>query len=225
MRIVFLSWFLIVVMIFACAQQRSKEDKPQWLFPDDQVLLRSADVGFSSTTELPLETIYERKGVTLEEGRTGCPERMDEVQAAGPLWLAAMLGRKARIQSTGAPNRDTVLESRGALLLSVKFYARKKDTQTDIELWQDDHKYQPASKHVNREDNLGCKFSSAPLLENSPGDFRYRVEQAFVFRFAPTVNADWDRSFRLVLRRTDGRVEEYAVSFADSFTRQARKIR
>jgi hypothetical protein len=220
-RIALLSWFLVVS--FAWAQQTSTT---QWLFPDDQALLRSAKIGFLSTKELPFVTIYERRGLTFKEEHTGCPERVDEVQAAGPLMLAALLGRKAKIQSSEAPSTDKVRESRGALLLSVKFYARKQDTQTEIELWQDEREYTPVSKHVNRIINMGCKFSSAPFLRNAPGDYRYRVEQAFIFRFAPqTEGVDWDRPFKLLLHRTDGEVEEYALSFADAFIQEAHRLR
>lgn len=227
MSIVLISW-LFIVTSFTCAQTAG--DDPKWLFPSDEVSLRSAHVGFSTTKDLRLETIYEKKSVTLKEEHSGCRETMYQVQVAGPLMLAAMLGRKARTQSSDAPKKETVLESRGALLLSVDFYARKKDTETDIQLWQDDHEYQPVSKHVNRIATMDCKFSQGGRSPEGPRlvpmDNRYEVGQAFVFRFAPdVVNADWERPFKLVLRRTDGEVEEYELSFGDAFTRQGQRLR
>jgi len=214
----------------ALAQQKL-EDRVSWLFPPDKDLLSAAQLGFVRKNDIPLKHVYERAraSLTLPERMTSCRDKVELVAVAGPRTLAALRGHIAQKQGATAPKEDWVLESQGEVLLSVEFYARKEHEEAKASLWQDNHEYVPAWQHVIQTQALGCDFHDLPGgkgvgLGGQPRQYRHFVQQWYVLRFVPAIAPDWDKSFKLSIRRADGETEEYELTLGPSLEQQARDL-
>ena len=212
--------------------QQKPENLPIWLFPSEKDLLKNAQFGFTSKKDLKREYVFQRArgSLTLAEDRTGCREKVDSIEAAGPLMLAALSGRIAQKQAVSTPPKERVIEYRGEILLWVSFFARSKEVEAQTSLWQDDQEYQPISQHVVQSDGFECDFHDThPMGGTIPavaGQVRYKVQQYYVWRFSPqSGKPEWDKPIKVVVRRTDGQIEDYEVSIGPPLLRQDKEMR
>jgi len=231
MRALILCCFVISVAISALAQQKV-EDRASWLFPPNKDLLAAAQLGFLRKDDIPLKRVYERAGtsLTLPERMTSCRDKVELVQVAGPRTLAALRGRMAQKQAAAAPKEDWVLESRGEVLLSVEFYAREEHEEAQASLWQDNHEYGPVWRHVIQTESIGCDFHDLPGgkgvgLGGQNRQHRHIVQQWYILRFPPdSASPDWNNSFKLSIRRTNGQAEEYELTLGPPLEQQAKEL-
>ena len=231
MRTALLLAGVLGIIGFTAAQQTT-ENLPIWLFPSDTELLKNLQFGFTSKKDLTREYVFQRArgSLTLAEDRTGCRERVDSIEAAGPLMLAALSGRIAQKQGAVAPPKEKVLEYRGEILLWVSFFARSKDVEAQTSLWQDGREYQPVSQHVVQNGGFECDFHDVhPLVGTTPAvpaQIRYKIQQYYVWRFSPqSGKPEWDKPFKLVVRRTDSQVEDYEVTIGLPLMGQDKEMR
>jgi hypothetical protein len=231
MRTALLFAGVLGIIGFTSAPQTA-ENPPTWLFPSDTELLKNAQIGFTSKKDLKREYVFQRTrgSLTLAEDRTGCRERLDSIEAAGPLMLAALSGRIAKKQAAVAPSKERVLEYRGEILLWISFFARSKEVEAQTSLWQDGQEYQPVSQHVVQNDGFQCDFHDVhPLVGTTPAvpaQVRYKIQQYYVWRFSPqSGKPEWDKPFKLVVRRTDSRIEDYESTIGPPLKRQDDEMR
>ena len=231
MRTALLFAGVLGIIGFTSAPQTA-ENPPTWLFPSDAELLKNAQIGFTSKKDLKREYVFQRtrSNLTLAEDRTGCRERLDSIEAAGPLMLAALSGRIAQKQAAVAPSKERVLEYRGEILLWISFFARSKEVEAQTSLWQDGQEYQPVSQHVVQNDGFQCDFHDVhPLVGTTPAvpaQVRYKIQQYYVWRFSPQAGKpEWDKTFKVVVRRTDSQIEDYEVTIGAPLKRQDEEMR
>jgi hypothetical protein len=231
MRALALLCFVLSLVGSALAQQKM-EDRASWLFPPDNELLAAAQLGFVGKDDIPLKQVYERAGasLTLPERMTSCRDKVELVQVAGPRTLAALRGRIAQKQAATGPKEDWILESRGEVLLSIEFYARKEHEDAEASLWQDSHEYRPVWQHVIQTQSIRCDFVDVPVgksagIGGQNRQSRHIVQQWYILRFAPeTAAPNWDKSFKFSIRRADGQAEEFELTLGVPLEQQAKEM-
>ena len=227
MRALILLCFVIAVGTSTPAQEKAKA-RAEWLFPQNTDLLAAGQLGFVSDTDVALKQVYERaSGYSLPERMTHCLDKVEHVQVAGPRTLAAIRGRIAKKQGAKTPQEDWVLESRGEVLLSVEFYAHKEQEEAQASLWQDGLENRPVWQHVMQRNYSGCDVKVMPGQNYGgvPSQTRYRVQQWYILRFDPdSAVPDWNKSFKLSIRRADGQTEEYQLALGAPLEQQAEEL-
>jgi hypothetical protein len=189
---IFCAAFISAASLFA--QQTGPIDDAL-IFPPSNELLRAAQSGYDAGKDWSMDLVY--KPPWRDPYTHPCGRVTWEVKVAGPLLLAAMEGRTARIHSQGLPGSDDILHSQGTLLFQIVFFARTEEERATAVLALESREFRPLETYVNKIETVPCSSRS-----NGGQYFAMQVRQTFTFGFAQDqTQPDWSGTVNLKVRR------------------------
>jgi hypothetical protein len=207
--------FIVAASLFA---QQNRSIDEALIFPPSNELLLAAQHGYDAGKDWRIDLAYQPP----EDFRVihACSQVTWEVRVAGPLLLAAMEGRTARIHSQGLPASEDILHSRGTLLFQVMYRARKQDERATAVLAVGSREFHPLEAYVNKVESVPC--------ESAYGGGQYyvlEVRQTFTFGFAQNqIQPDWSGPVTLKVRRSNI-IEPLELNLHQLLEQQSKRVR
>jgi hypothetical protein len=199
------------------AQQDTSIDEPL-IFPSSNELIRAAQLGYDRGKDWRMELVYRPPWRALFY--LPCGRVTWEVRAAGPLLLAVMEGRTARIQSQKLPASEEIAHSRGTLFFEIVFFARTQEERATAVLAIGSREFDPLETYVSKAESVPCGsgfYGTQAYAE--------QVRETFTFGFAESQKQpDWTGTTTLKVRRGNI-LEPLALNLRPVLAEQAKEIR
>lgn len=205
------------------AQKARQSTAPTWLFPSDEELMAAAQSGLNGGN-LDYVKVYGRKLFGKGAGIGGCREITQNIWAAGPLEIAGLLGSHARLHFESAPPKETLGQLKGALFIKIYFLAAQQDAAAEAALdGQEGRLFRPMSTNVLNSELSGCSTDFVGMQPVTT-DYRWEVEQKFIFQFDKDgPQPDWTKPVRLLIRRAHEHEEQYQLNVQRTLARTRAK--